>query len=736
MEGDARFRPVDRGRRHRRAGAPATKLSWCASPFPADAAWYYMDDGPPPAYNYGDGNRATAHGYASGDRHVHGDGRMHATADGSPAIVLRKLLLLLDYQQFDDTARILHTMPELTLKAVVTDLPVDMLVRGIPRTLPTLDALYTRVFFSAGVQRFPFNLLKPEAIVMQLIRLFAHYEEASVMAIGWSHADVSACKSILQVIVQVDPKLKRILFKRKRALDRALEGLGIHGMVLTADHTKLMNLHDALKLEFQGAIKNYKQVLGKLDDYNLTHATPRPKCISNGPPPTKSSHQRLMSLTQGEIHERLRKNREVWGSVEPVLHSNRLPTLLSHLNERIEADKEALLQFSQLRKDAGGSSGGGSSVIAPILMQYARGFDRVLLMLQEVCDDSVSGYHSDSDSVIMPPSRTTTRSKQSYSQGSTDNLKTIASDSGRGQSVESCTKKDAVHGFTGHPSRSAAGSPVGIPSATCSTTQTLSTQFKSELTSLKQQIDFLRTELSKSKDVIMQLQNKEELLVTRLTDQARKRVLDESKGDTKIEVPSHLIRRYSSLYLQNRVSALHALDALPEMDESDDLKTKLVFSVIVLSFRSVRGTIEKKKAALRQILGLPANSPKPSHDTAMTEMLESIGFYMRKTVDKYDVRPNVQEVCSQLYATLYDFPSLPTCESLTSYIEECVGIAWALSNQIPAFSIEYESSVFTPELHERHHTSDQYSDRILTYLWPSLIENERGPCVYKGVVVT
>lgn len=61
-----------------------------------------------------------------------------------------------------------------------------------------------------------------------------------------------------------------------------------------------------------------------------------------------------------------------------------------------------------------------------------------------------------------------------------------------------------------------------------------------------------------------------------------------------------------------------------------------------LSFRSVRGTIEKKKAALRQILGLPIVSAKGSQDLAMTEMLESIGFYMRKTVDKYDVRPNVQ----------------------------------------------------------------------------------------------
>lgn len=395
MEMDSRYRPGDRSHRSARNAATATKPSWRTTARTANVADSHRHRGAmdcaemPSIYSYS----------------------VHPTPDNNPALVIRKILVLFDYCQFDEIARIIHTMPEMTLKSIAKELPLDMLIKGIPRTLQALDAIYARVFFSAGPQRFPFNLLQPESVVMQLIRLFAHYEETSNSAINWSHSDIAACKNILKIIAQVDPKLKKILFKRKRALDRALEGLGIHGMVLTADRNQMINLHDALKIEFKDAIKNYKTVLSKLDELELAHKKPKAKSISRGPAPVKSSHQRLMSLTQGEIHDRLHKNREVWVSVEPVLFSSRLPALLTTLNERIEADKEAIFQFSQLRKDT--VNFGQNTVIAPILMQYARGFDRVLLLLKEVCDDSVSGYHSDSDSVVVPPSRTTTRSKQS-----------------------------------------------------------------------------------------------------------------------------------------------------------------------------------------------------------------------------------------------------------------------------------------------------------------------------------
>ena len=56
----------------------------------------------------------------------------------------------------------------------------------------------------------------------------------------------------------------RLLVERKKALQRAIEGLGQHGMVGTTDE-RLMNLHDALKLEFQKVQRTYQDSLEKLD---------------------------------------------------------------------------------------------------------------------------------------------------------------------------------------------------------------------------------------------------------------------------------------------------------------------------------------------------------------------------------------------------------------------------------------------------------------------------------------
>ena len=42
----------------------------------------------------------------------------------------------------------------------------------------------------------------------------------------------------------------------------------------------------------------------------------------------------------------------------------------------------------------------------------------------------------------------------------------------------------------------------------------------------------------------------------------------------------------------------------------------------------------------------------------------------------------LQEVCSQIWATLYDYPGLKSCDGLIKYIKECVRTAWGLTNQV------------------------------------------------------
>ena len=96
----------------------------------------------------------------------------------------------------------------------------------------------------------------------------------------------------------------------------------------------------------------------------------------------------------------------------------------------------------------------------------------------------------------------------------------------------------------------------------------------------------------------------------------------------------------------------------------------------------------------------------------------------------------LQEVSEQVYATLFDYPSLRECTGLQLYIEECVKLAWAVSVQSPPLVLNYEHKYYSPDLHTRFHSSDPDSDQIKNFLWPALLEGENGPCVSKGVVIT
>ena len=74
----------------------------------------------------------------------------------------------------------------------------------------------------------------------------------------------------------------------------------------------------------------------------------------------------------------------------------------------------------------------------------------------------------------------------------------------------------------------------------------------------------------------------------RLSEQAQKQFL---KGPTKFEDisvgavrPTELIRSFGNLYTEARVEAFDALDEVPQMTGFDDLKGKLLFSIVVVSF--------------------------------------------------------------------------------------------------------------------------------------------------------
>jgi hypothetical protein len=165
-------------------------------------------------------------------------------------------------------------------------------------------------------------------------------------------------------------------------------------------------------------------------------------------------------------------------------------------------------------------------------------------------------------------------------------------------------------------------------------------------------------------------------------------------------IAAKLVRRYGELYSQLRLDTLDALDALPELINSDELKNKLLFSVVVvtisfvklvdlstimathsnisfikLAFRSAAATVESKREQVRRVLQLSGNDASAALESAMATYL------MRSAAD-FDLARVAEEVLKQILATLYDYPRLKDCEGIVAYVKECVRVAWGLVNQV------------------------------------------------------
>jgi len=153
-----------------------------------------------------------------------------------------------------------------------------------------------------------------------------------------------------------------------------------------------------------------------------------------------------------------------------------------------------------------------------------------------------------------------------------------------------------------------------------------------------------------------------------------------------------------------------------------------------LAFRSVESTISQTRSHVRRLLQMPPPSSE-SEDSAK-ELENAISKYLTSSVSTFDLTRNVEDVCSQIWATLYDYPCLKNCEGLVQYIKDCVRLAWGLSNQTPPYLLEYETRTFSRDIHVRFHASDQNSEQIQTYLWPALMRGSGGQCVHKAVVLT
>jgi hypothetical protein len=136
-----------------------------------------------------------------------------------------------------------------------------------------------------------------------------------------------------------------------------------------------------------------------------------------------------------------------------------------------------------------------------------------------------------------------------------------------------------------------------------------------------------------------------------LAEQAQRQLEKGGKFEdlNQIARPTELVRSYNSLYSQARIDTLDALDSIREMSDAEDLKSKLLFSVVVvcrkyqylnnlkflsfflqLAFRHAQNQAKEIRNKIKQILQL-------TNDKTSVVLEETIEKYLRSTIQKYDV---------------------------------------------------------------------------------------------------
>ncbi|XP_068977755.1 uncharacterized protein [Bombus flavifrons] len=550
----------------------------------------------------------------------------------NPRMALRRLLRLYEGRQYREAAAFLMKLPHYTLRTTLPDIPVDLLIETLPHSLSLLEALYSRL---VELNVNDAKILKVEQVLWRIVYL---------ISISQDHFRLRIWCKLLISLNKLAPNARSILAARKRTLDRAVEGLGKHGLVAScypsnlenAGASNLVPLPVALKEQLESRIEAYKLAVHKIESFGKHARTHR---ADQGV--QAASHQRQLSLKYSEIQQRLIDNQSLLNTLEKAGDPSSLESLLSELKRRVEQDKEALRQWTALRK----STFGGNTKNPPLaarLLQFSRGCE---LALQLMNQDNLQVFE--------------------LSENLPDDYDEESSSSAGYHTDESC-------------------SPTPEPSVRNGCT------------------------------------------ILRVEETFPNLTFDDATAE-------RLAERYAALYDQAHLHTLDALDALQPLKDATDLKAKILYSVVVLSWR-LAGIIQTSRylQAMKILNGTAAT------EQATPELEECVKRQLATSGARTGSREVAEQVVNQLERTLYDFPCLRGCVEVKNYADACSSLAWACLARVTPLVLDVAQALeFRREIHLRHHASpDPNGTRIKTVLWPGLREGCQGPCLHKAVVLT
>ncbi|XP_046570197.1 uncharacterized protein LOC124278521 isoform X2 [Haliotis rubra] len=689
------------------------------------------------------------------------------TIDITADFALRKIATLFENRKYEECASLIRRLNHLMVKAILKEVPIDVIHEALPYSACILEALYVKVY-QTYAERFPMAEMHLEQLVKRMVCIFAKQYSANKGDKN-SNMFLPSFRTVLRIILSVQPDFRHQMFLKKKSIDQCLLRLGHHGMV-DSSGGRLMSLHDALKVEFEKVVTQYKSAIQKMDDLSLSAKHPTSSSVTSGKAPTNASHQRLMQVTRSDVQNRLIKNKTLLNVVEPSITSQYLKHLITVLQKRIEYDKYMLFHDTELRKMTGIVD--DDIYLSVTLRQFSQGYAAMLQVLREITGDDYvpeghgNGSHSPSEEDNLERRSTSTvngKTEPGHGSGKTLNSGVGTGLTGNG-SVESLPQRSGAPPSvpTGHyrwkpPSNVSSSNSTTAPSRhsvdvmTSFSSSDAEHEVKSngvlsrdttsgDVSALQRQIERLRLELSEAQDQIRKMETREVQLKERLSDQVHKQFTVNAGSFENINLgsgkrPTELIRQYGNLYTDGRVDAMDALNSFTQLGDLDVLKMKILFSVIVLAFRAAQQSLQDLKQKLHQMLNIPTPDAA-SGDPLSRDLERHLDYYLSQSADRFDLSKCVEDVCTQIYATLYDYPCLKDCPVLVEYIRECVRLSWGLTVLNPSYVIVYDSRSFSADSHTRFHTSNPESEDIQCFLWPSLIEPQTGVVLHKGVVIT
>lgn len=202
-------------------------------------------------------------------------------------------------------------------------------------------------------------------------------------------------------------------------------------------------------------------------------------------------------------------------------------------------------------------------------------------------------------------------------------------------------------------------------------------------------------------------------------------------SETEMDERRILIEEYQTLFKVSRAETLKALT----VEIADSVKLKILFSIVVLAFRSCHSLRERKILEVRRTLNAFDSSGK--NNEILNQLENSIKSFLLSTCQVFPLTEVENFVTNQIYSTLHDYSCInQLLTSLNIYIQKTTRLAWKLCNQPIPFHLDMDFTLSTinQKKHIKSSLSNQKSNIIQCFLWPALIQNT--DCVSKAIVIT